>query len=269
MVVSVKRMVLPAGHTFVRTDGFPYWTLELMLSGQLELITAAGKATIPAGDLSLIPPRTPYREQNASPSEEVFAFLQPRLSWQPLMGWPTTPAGTLHLPLNGHPYQADIHSAMKRLADYFAATGTNRARLLENTVEQVLLLATWDDHAHFRDERVQKAIEYIGHHLGEALSVEQVARHAGLSASRLAHCFRQQAGMPLMRFIEAMRLEEARSLLLHTNLSIKQIAYRLGFSSQFHFATRFRLRCGQTPTDFRRDPAAARQPPTRVRAQQQ
>lgn len=254
MVVSVKRMVLPAGHTFVRAGGFPYWTLELMLNGQLELMTAAGKATIPAGDLSLISPRTPYREQNAIPSEEIFAFFQPRLSWQPLMGWPATPAGTLHMPLNGHPYQADIHSAMQRLANYFTTVGANRARLLENTIEQVLLLATSPDRTVIWDDRVQQAIAYIQRRLGTALSVEQVAEQVGLSPSRLAHCFRRQMGMPLMRFVETRRLEEARSLLLHTNLPIKQIAYSLGFSSPFHFATRFRHRCGQTPTDFRRHP---------------
>ena len=56
------------------------------------------------------------------------------------------------------------------------------------------------------------------------------------------------------RTVDVRRLDEARSLLLHTNLPIKRIAYSLGFSSPFHFANRFRLRCGQTPTGFRRHP---------------
>jgi AraC family transcriptional regulator, arabinose operon regulatory protein len=259
VVVTVGRAVLRAGHTFVRQAGFPFWTLEIVLRGVMEVTTESGRTSVRAGHLSLIPPNTPYRERIPVRTDEVWTFFQPPLSWTPLLRWPTTSAGTFEVDVTRSPIRRDARAAMLQLHEVFARVTLNRAQFLDNALERVLLLAGLASPPQWparRDDRIQKAIEHVSQNIGRRLSVPDLAAHAGLSPSRFAHCFREQVGMPLMRFVEARRMEEARSLLLRTNLPIKQIADALGFNTPFHFANRFRRCCGASPTTFRRQPDA-------------
>jgi AraC family transcriptional regulator len=53
------------------------------------------------------------------------------------------------------------------------------------------------------------------------------------------------------RYLSEYKLKKAKELLLHTNLSIEEIAEQLYFSSSFHFSKQFRRWTGVSPTHFR------------------
>jgi len=69
----------------------------------------------------------------------------------------------------------------------------------------------------------------------------------------LAQVTRRMGGMSPKALIDQRLTDEARHLLTSSSLSIKEIAYRLGFGSQAHFSKFFRKQMGTTPTIYRRE----------------
>jgi AraC family transcriptional regulator len=99
-----------------------------------------------------------------------------------------------------------------------------------------------------RERRVR---EYIQRSLDRDLSIEVLAEIAGLSPNYFAVLFRQSTGFTPHQFVSHHRVELAQQLLKHGDLSLADIAYRCGFTSQSQFTTIFRRFTGFTPGRFR------------------
>ncbi|MCJ2087572.1 helix-turn-helix domain-containing protein [Methylobacterium sp. E-005] len=101
---------------------------------------------------------------------------------------------------------------------------------------------------------VQRAKAYIEAHLSDqTLDPPQLAAAVGVSLRRLQELFHER-GRHISDYIWDRRLEEAGKRLIDpacAHLSIGLLAYASGFTSQAHFARRFKERHGLTPTEFR------------------
>lgn len=82
----------------------------------------------------------------------------------------------------------------------------------------------------------------------------ELAAVAAVSYSRLRTLFKASQQETLHDFLQRTRLDEARQLLCDHRLSVKDIAARLNFSSEFYFSHFFRCATGMSPTRFRREP---------------
>lgn len=80
----------------------------------------------------------------------------------------------------------------------------------------------------------------------------ELARLTGRSGHYLSKLFRQSTGQSLAQHIAAWRMQRARNFLSETELSLKEIAFRLGFSDPANFSTAFRKTCGTTPAFYRK-----------------
>jgi PAS domain S-box-containing protein len=98
----------------------------------------------------------------------------------------------------------------------------------------------------------RSARQYLRDHLGERIDRPSLARALAVSPDYLGRVFKAELGTSPHQFLIDLRLEEARRLLLMTDLSVTQIAWRLGFATVSHFVTTFRKRTGMTPLRFRR-----------------
>jgi AraC family transcriptional regulator, positive regulator of tynA and feaB len=101
---------------------------------------------------------------------------------------------------------------------------------------------------------IQRAKAYIDAHLSDAtLDPPQLAAAMGLSLRRLQELFHER-GRHISDYIWERRLEAAAKRLCDpacAHLSIGMLAYGCGFSSQAHFARRFKDRCGMSPREYR------------------
>jgi AraC family transcriptional regulator len=104
---------------------------------------------------------------------------------------------------------------------------------------------------------------YIETHLDGDLSLDALAREAGLSASAFKHAFAQAFDETPHQFIINRRVERTKQLLIGTNLPILEIALRTGFSSQSHCSDVFRRTTGETPRNYRRAGTSGRLDSTR------
>jgi AraC family transcriptional regulator of arabinose operon len=108
------------------------------------------------------------------------------------------------------------------------------------------------------DRRLDDLLEIIEAEIAGDLSIAGLAERLHLSTSRLAHLFRDAMGMPLHAYVRSRRLARASSLLLASDLRVKQIAILVGFQDSRHFAAVFERFTGLTPSAFRKN---GRNPP--------
>lgn len=101
------------------------------------------------------------------------------------------------------------------------------------------------------DQRISLARAYIQDNLSRSLSCEEVARAVRLSARQLGRILQSDNGLTLHGLIESARHQAARSLLLESDLSIREISENLGFSNEYNFSRFFRRVEGMSPSHFR------------------
>jgi AraC family transcriptional regulator len=99
--------------------------------------------------------------------------------------------------------------------------------------------------------RLNKVLEYIEAGMETRLNVGTLADVVSLGLQHFSAAFLASTGLPPHRFILNRRIERAKLLLLTTDMSIAEVSLAVGFSSQSHFAQRFREAAGVTPLRFR------------------
>jgi len=95
------------------------------------------------------------------------------------------------------------------------------------------------------------AIEYIEDHLDSEIALEDLAATVHLSAYHFARLFKASTGLPPHQYVIARRIERAKQLLRDDDLSLAQVAARVGFWDQGHFTRHFKRLVGVTPKHFR------------------
>lgn len=103
------------------------------------------------------------------------------------------------------------------------------------------------------EERIEvgRAIEHIHSNLDEKITVEQMASAACLSPSHFARVFRKETGKAPMEYVNELRLERAKKMLLAGDKSVTEIALACGFGSTSYLSSCFQKKCRMTPSEYR------------------
>ena len=80
--------------------------------------------------------------------------------------------------------------------------------------------------------RLRRVLDYIEAHLGEDTSLRQLAELLRLSPDHFATLFRQSIGLPPHRYVLERRVARAKDLLARSPLSLAEIGYALGYTSE-------------------------------------
>ncbi|MDX2023989.1 MAG: AraC family transcriptional regulator [Deltaproteobacteria bacterium] len=100
--------------------------------------------------------------------------------------------------------------------------------------------------------QVRRAIELMGERRSDPkLNLARLARHARVSSSHLVRLFQNSLGVSPMRYLTEMRIRHAQHLLERSPLTIKEVAFLVGFADQLYFSRVFRQETGHAPTAFR------------------
>ncbi len=94
--------------------------------------------------------------------------------------------------------------------------------------------------------------EYLAGLSGESPSVAALAAACGFSERYFAKLFREQTHNSVAQYIKTVQIAKAKAYLLETDLPLKEIAHRLGFSTPANFSFAFREATGDTPGNFRK-----------------
>lgn len=99
---------------------------------------------------------------------------------------------------------------------------------------------------------LRRAVDLIEAELDQHLTLDQLAKAAGIGPIKLSQEFARHFGQTPYRFIMARRLERARQLLSSSRLPIAEIALATGFSSQSHLTSVFTRSVGVSPGRYRK-----------------
>ncbi|WP_344103003.1 helix-turn-helix domain-containing protein [Nocardiopsis rhodophaea] len=102
------------------------------------------------------------------------------------------------------------------------------------------------------DGSLAPLLEWVTRRLGDPLTVEDLAAHAGVSARTLARRFADQLGVGPGQWLLAQRIAAARELLESSDLPLDAVARRVGLSSATNLRRRFLRALGTTPGAYRR-----------------
>lgn len=101
------------------------------------------------------------------------------------------------------------------------------------------------------NSEVYEAIRYMKEHLGEHITLEDVAGSVHLSASFFHVVFKDIMHKTPHRYLLEMRLSQAKNLLVNSDLSLTVIAETCGFDSQVYFNYIIKKELGITPKKYR------------------
>lgn len=93
---------------------------------------------------------------------------------------------------------------------------------------------------------------YIAAHLGEEITLEELASLVHFHPNYFIHFFKQYFGVAPLKYVANARLERAKLLLKNTEYNIAEIAAQTGYRDLFYFSKRFKEQTGFSPSDFRK-----------------
>lgn len=101
--------------------------------------------------------------------------------------------------------------------------------------------------------RIHKVQDYMDHHLGQSLSIEELSNAAGFSKYHFSRIFQGMLHEPLAHYVNRIRMEKALFFLAHrTDKNITDIAYELGYTDSAVFSRAFKNYYGSSPREYRK-----------------
>ncbi|MBM6901172.1 helix-turn-helix transcriptional regulator, partial [Gemmiger formicilis] len=94
-------------------------------------------------------------------------------------------------------------------------------------------------------------VRYLSCNFQKPLSLDTVARELGVSKYHLSHIFSSRLHTSFSEYVNFLRLNLARELLLTTDQSILELGLTCGFSSQRTFNRVFQIHMGMSPRQYR------------------
>jgi AraC-like DNA-binding protein len=97
---------------------------------------------------------------------------------------------------------------------------------------------------------VQEAV-FIMHENYETLTeIKDLAKNLSVTPQHLIHLFKENLQTTPLEYLNRLKLDKAKKLLMNSNLSIKEVAFASGFRSPHYFSRIFRLKEGCSPSEF-------------------
>ena len=103
--------------------------------------------------------------------------------------------------------------------------------------------------AEYLSARVKR---YLCYHFEEDITLEKLAHLMNTSSSTISHVFKQYSGISPMQYLQRIRIGEAQTLLGSSDLSVQEIALRVGYNSPDNMYLVFRRHVGMSPVQYRK-----------------
>lgn len=128
--------------------------------------------------------------------------------------------------------------------------------IILNFISSIILSLVDEEHRlnfqRVTDRDLTKVIEYIDHNLDNSITVAQLQNEFGLNKNILSNLFNSNFDVSPSKYIINKKLERASNLLLETDLSVTDIAFKFNFSSASKFSSHFKKKYSITPLQFKK-----------------
>lgn len=101
------------------------------------------------------------------------------------------------------------------------------------------------------DNVVDAAIHYMTENIENHISIQDVVKYIGYSASRFATLFKQQTGNTPLNYFNQLKIQHSCKLLKETDMKINQISHKIGIDDSLYFSRLFSKTMGMSPKEYR------------------
>ena len=105
----------------------------------------------------------------------------------------------------------------------------------------------------FSDRRIGQIVRYINENYSEINDIEQIAERFFISKYHLCRTFNKNLGLPLVSYLNTIKIRAAAELMRNEKLNLTEIATRSGFNSSSYFCKVFKAEKGVSPTVYRKN----------------
>jgi AraC-like DNA-binding protein len=163
--------------------------------------------------------------------------------------------GVIHLP--------ELVLLLKQLT-HFSGEGAAAKLYYESKVAEMLALIVRHNHNHKQGKHqspltdldrggLSAVLAYIDHHSGDfRIPLEQLAKLACMSPSKLKYTFKKGYDCTISEYMNRIRIQKAKHALVHTQVSIGELARKLGYKKTRSFSDYFCAQTGLLPSEYRR-----------------
>lgn len=223
------------------------WHYFVVLGGTPTVVVGEESLRLESGSVTICDPDCPIGHR------DVPGRACQMLTWI----WRTPPAHSALQPKSGGFLTLELEkNLLRRVVSLHAqcreavALATERSMLELRAARLQLDLCLLEAHEHRhsadRDFRLNLAIEYLRNHLGEVDPVRRLCEYLQISGASLKRLFHEHTGKSPRAFAVDWRMRWARDQLLSRRLSVKAIAYALGYRHANDFSRAFKRHYGQT-----------------------
>ena len=239
---------------FVHRKSVPYAILALVRQGAYEIDGGVRRERIAVGELAVVAAGRPVAFTHLHDTDGRMDFRY--LHVEALRDGAFDPLAARATPARiAGPAARRIAALLNRLVATEGANADLGAGLVLTAIGEVLAALPLADDAAERlaiDEPVTRVLAWMRSRLHEPLMVEDLARVAGLSRSRLHALFNSRLGRAPLAQLRELRLAEAAHRLLATEDAVGSIAIATGFADAYHLSHAFTKRHGLAPTRYRK-----------------
>ncbi len=116
----------------------------------------------------------------------------------------------------------------------------------------LLLLHDAAQSASRQHEMVERSIQYMVEQIQSSLTLDDLARHVGLSKPHFSHLFKQVTSYTPIDYYLRLKIQRACHYLDITDVSVKEISQKVGIQDPYYFSRIFHKLAGQSPSDYRK-----------------
>ena len=155
-------------------------------------------------------------------------------------------------------YRSDFEPLLKQMSEEYEQQPPRHEQMLRLSFQAFLIRLLRVAPYLLPDEHSRNAlvIDRVRHYLessyGENISLGALSDEYHLSPSHLSHLFKRITGYAPMEYLQECRMSAAKRQLGSTDLPIKEIVFRCGFSDESNFSRAFKRNTGIPPSEFRK-----------------
>ncbi len=236
---------------YIKRETYPPLLLVYVVRGQFRLEIEAGDFSADAGQVLFFDCRQPHYYYAAGDDLE-FLFLH---FDGPMAHEICAYINETHGILLDSPNNEKIYTLLREMVEFYDAGNTESILASSNRIYYLIsLLENPVNSPRLRknDDSLNRAVAYIRTHVGEKITLHQLAEIAGLSDYYFSHLFKEMTGFSPTNFVIHSRIDEAKRLLLTTDRSVAEIAAQVGYPNSSNLITLFTQRVGCSPNQFRK-----------------
>ncbi len=149
----------------------------------------------------------------------------------------------------------DINSIVEKYSEYKKIQNKVSLYELRQLVTEFCILCSNFAKSRTKKENmdiVDQVVKYVNENYMKPLKIIDIAEIFYVNPAYLGQQFIKKRNNSMNHFINSVRIEKSKELLLHTNLKIYEIAVKVGFEDPNYFSAKFFEYTKKTPSDFRK-----------------